>query len=294
MPEPLPILDSRHTSSEPSAPERAREKSMDLLETLRPLVREGALVAFSGGVDSAYLLWAARKTASEEEGARVLALTTTSASTSTGDLEDAKAFTRTLGLRHVWRESRELELPDYARNDSQRCYHCKVELFRIARDVAREEDLRWILYGYNDSDRGDVRPGHRAAQEADVLFPLADAGLTKGDIRFLMEEAGLPLAGKPASPCLSSRITTGIPVTQERLGHVEAMEGILRRAGISTLRVRICQDEGGSPFLRVEVDPGEFEKVLACRAELHEAGLARGYRWVTLDLGGYRMGGGVT
>jgi uncharacterized protein len=169
-----------------------------------------------------------------------------------------------------------------------------VELFRIAGEVAQEEDLKWLLYGYNASDQGDDRPGHRAAQESGVLSPLKDSGLTKAEIRFLMNEAGLPLAEKPASPCLSSRIMTGIEVTPERLRDVEAIESILREVGVSTVRVRICRAEDDAHFLRVEVAPEELAKVLECREDITEAGIARGYRWVTLDLGGYRTGGGVS
>ena len=294
MSEPLPILAPHPDLGEEPLPEMVREKHELLRERLKPLVRDGALVAFSGGMDSAFLLWACREAVPEDGAGRVVALTTTSPSTPHRDREDAEAFTREMGTPHLWRESRELELAEYARNDAERCYHCKVELFRIAGEVARDEELAWILYGYNHSDRSDLRPGHRAAEEAGALFPLADAGLTKAEIRFLMEEAGLPLSGKPASPCLSSRIMTGLPVTSERLAHVEALEGILREAGVSTLRVRVCRDEGGADFLRIEVVPEEFEEVLRCRKELQEAGLALGYRWVTLDLGGYRTGGGTT
>lgn len=294
MTESLPILDPHAASGEEVLPDTAREKLRRLREGLGPLTREGVLVAFSGGMDSAFLLWAARGAAPGHGTARTVALTTTSPSTPARDVEDAQAFTRDLDVPHIWRESREMALPEYARNDRERCYHCKAELFRIAQEVAREEGLKWLLYGYNASDRGDVRPGHRAAEEAGALSPLADAGLTKAEIRFLMEEAGLSLASKPASPCLSSRIMTGIQVTPERLEDVEAMEEILRGAGISRLRVRICGEEGGALFLRVEVGTEEFEKVLACRQDLHAAGEARGYRWVTLDLGGYRTGGGVS
>jgi uncharacterized protein len=167
-------------------------------------------------------------------------------------------------------------------------------LFRIAGEVAESEGLRWIIYGYNHSDRDDERPGHRAALEAGALSPLADAELTKAEIRFLMAEAGLALSGKPASPCLSSRITTGIPVTPRRLSHVEAVEEILRREGVSTCRARLCRDENGDLFLRVEVPPDEMDTVLACRERLLEMAGEQGYRWVTLDLAGYRTGGGVS
>lgn len=293
MANPLPILDSDFSSREEVNPDEAHEKLDLLRRTLKPLLGDGVLVAFSGGVDSAFLLWVARMV--QEVGAgRIVALTTTSASTPHRDREDAMAFTRSLDIQHRWRESLEISLSTYARNDRARCYHCKVELFRIAGEVAQEEGLKWLLYGYNASDQGDDRPGHRAAQEAGVLSPLKDSGLTKAEIRFLMNEAGLPLAEKPASPCLSSRIMTGIEVTPERLRDVEAIEGILREVGVSTVRVRICRAEDDAHFLRVEVAPEELAKVLECREDLNEAGIARGYRWVTLDLGGYRTGGGVS
>ena len=187
-----------------------------------------------------------------------------------------------------------MSLPEYSRNDRERCYHCKAELFRIAGRVATDSGLRWLLYGYNASDHQDDRPGHRAAQEVGALTPLSDAGLTKPEIRYLMQEAGLPLSGKPASPCLSSRIMTGIGITAEKLRDVEEMEAILRRAGVSNLRVRVCKDEEDSLFLRVEVPHDQMVMVLSCREELQREGTERGYRWVTLDLGGYRMGGGVS
>jgi len=290
----LPILDLDLASGDKPDLEEARVKLSLLRETLRSRLPDGILVAFSGGVDSAFLLWVAHDLAVREQEGRVLALTTTSATTPEGDREDAKSFTDPLGVSHIWRESQELFHPEYARNDRERCYHCKVELFRIAGEVALEEGLKWLLYGYNASDRGDDRPGHRAATEAGALSPLSDVGLSKGEIRILMREMGLSLSEKPASPCLSSRIQTGIRISPERLRDVEEMERILREAGISILRVRICEAENDEYFLRVEVDPEEMENVLACREELIQAGLSRGYRWVTLDLGGYRTGGGVS
>ncbi len=270
----------------------ATAKLAELRAGLLERVREGVLVAFSGGMDSAFLLWAATE-AGEEGGGRVVALTTTSPSMPVRDRGDAEAFSARLGAEHVWRESRELSLPEYSRNDRERCYHCKTELFRIAGEVAAEMGLRWILYGYNASDLGDDRPGHRAAQESGVLTPLSDVGLTKREIRLLMREAGLPLSGKPASPCLSSRIMTGIEVTPKRLRDVEDMEAILRGAGVKTLRVRVCRESESSFFLRVEAAPEDMGKVLQCREELQTEGVRKGYKWVTLDLGGYRTGGGV-
>jgi uncharacterized protein len=289
----LPILDPSSAIASEVDGSAATDKMAALQEELAQRVQEGVLVAFSGGMDSAFLLWAANQVM-KGEGGRVVALTTTSPSTPSRDKEDAMAFSRSLGVEHIWEESQEMSLPEYSRNDRERCYHCKTELFRIAGKVAEDSGLRWLLYGYNASDHQDDRPGHRAAQEAGALTPLSDAGLTKPEISYLMQEAGLPLSGKAASPCLSSRIMTGIEITPDRLRDVEEMEAILRDAGVSTLRVRVCEDEKGSFFLRVEVPPEEMEAVLSCREKLQREGTERGYRWVTLDLGGYRTGGGVS
>jgi uncharacterized protein len=289
----LPILNSSSVSASGADGSVAAEKLAALREGLAQKVQEGVLVAFSGGMDSAFLLWAANQVM-KEAGGRVVALTTTSPSTPARDKEDAMIFSQALGVEHIWEESLEISLPEYSRNDRERCYHCKAELFRIAGKVAGEAGLRWLLYGYNASDHQDDRPGHRAAQEVGALTPLSDAGLTKPEISYLMQEAGLPLSGKPASPCLSSRIMTGIEITPQRLRNVEEMEAILRRGGVSNLRVRVCKDDEDSFFLRVEVPPDEMDAVLSCREELQREGTERGYRWVTLDLGGYRMGGGVS
>jgi uncharacterized protein len=293
MEKPLPILDPARAPDARLDPSLASEKLASLRVDLAGRIGEGALVAFSGGTDSAFLLWASAEVAAEE-GGKVVALTTTSPSTPGRDKEDAAAFARELGVPHRWRESLEVSNPEYARNERDRCYHCKTELFRIAREVAREEGLRWLLYGYNASDHEDDRPGHRAARESGVLAPLSDAGITKAEIRHLMSENGLSLAQKPSSPCLSSRIMTGIPVTPERLRDVEAMESLLRSAGVQTLRVRVCGTGDGSEFLRVEVPPEEMPRVLECRTALQEESHARGYKWLTLDLAGYRTGGGVS
>jgi uncharacterized protein len=278
------------TSGRRGGGETPRERLEALLSHLRGRVAQGALVAFSGGVDSTFLLWAAAQVA--KRGGRLGALTTWSASTPARDLEDARNFAVRLGVDHVCVESRELDREEYTRNDADRCYHCKTDLFRIAGRIARERKLNSILYGYTASDRHDVRPGHRAAEERGVGAPLADVGLKKDEIRALMREHGLELADKPASPCLSSRISTGVPVDRGKLADVAAMEAVLRRGGVGVYRARIC-DAGGSLFFRIEVDPVEMDKVLACRAELEREGHERGYRWVTLDLGGYRTGGGM-
>lgn len=290
----LPIVDP--SSEPPLAGNRSRaeanRKLRDLLEHLGPLVENGVLVAFSGGMDSAFLLWAARE-AGKETGGRVVALTTTSASTPARDKEDARSFSESLGIEHVWAESEEMTSPEYTRNTRDRCYHCKKELFSIASSTAADQKLPWLLYGYNASDQDDDRPGHRAALEAGARTPLSDVGLTKPEIRWLMAEAGVPLSHKPASPCLSSRITTGIEITTKRLADVEVLEDILKANGGNTVRVRICREERGREFIRIEVGDEDMDTVLRARETVLREGLERGYLWVTLDLGGYRTGGGV-
>ncbi len=173
-----------------------RPKLERLLAALERLVPDGLIVAFSGGVDSAFLLWAAQQ-ARHRVGGRVLAL-------STVDQEDAVQFADDLQVEHVVEHGGETSLPEYVRNDETRCYHCKSELFETAGRIGEHRGLRWIAYGYTVSDRGDFRPGHRAAIERGVLSPLADAKLTKADIRTLMRMHGLDLSEKAGSPCLSS------------------------------------------------------------------------------------------
>ncbi len=272
-------------------PDEGHGNLEDLLAALAGYGKEGLVVAFSGGVDSAFLLWAARE-AVHGDG-RLVALTTVSASMPAADLGDAQRYARALGVEHVCMESDELASADYARNDRERCYHCKADLFRLAGELARTREMRWIAYGYTASDHHDVRPGHRAALESGVAAPLSDHGFDKTRIRVFMRELGFDLADKPASPCLSSRIMTGIEIDEKRLRDVAAMESILRRGGVQVCRARICEG-GGAHFFRIEVDPDEMDKVLRCRAELEREGSARGYLWVTLDLSGYRTGGGTT
>ena len=262
-----------------------------LRDALRPRLQRGLIIAFSGGVDSAFLLWCAEQERLAS-GGRLLAVTAVSASLSHAEREDAARFAKLLGVEHRWEESREFSNPDYLRNDGSRCYHCKTELFRLTGRLMEEGTYGFVAYGYNASDRGDCRPGHRAALENGVIAPLADAELTKDEIRALMKKFKLPLADKPASPCLSSRLMTGVAVTPEKLRHVEEIESILRARGVEVARVRIHED-GPLSFLRIEVGPGEMEEVLAARAELVAAGASRGYLRVLLDLGGYRTGGAV-
>lgn len=272
-------------------PEGLMAKHRALREGLRPRLERGLIVAFSGGVDSAFLTWSAEQER-RASGGRLLAVTAVSASLSKVERDDAEQFARDQGLDHRWVNSEELGNPDYLRNDGLRCYHCKTELFRLTGKMVQGGDYEFVAYGYNASDRGDIRPGHKAALENGVLAPLAEAELSKDEIRELMRFFKLPLADKPSSPCLSSRLMTGVAVTPEKLRHVEEMEAILHAHGVDVARVRV-HEEGGRSFLRIEVGLEEMNEVLSARGELLAAGAARGYQHVLLDLAGYRMGGAV-
>ena len=290
----LPVIDfqaSRQPTVSPTVNGEPHAKLERLSAVLTPALRDGLLIAFSGGVDSAFLLWAAEM-ARRQAGGRLVALTAVSDAVPALDRDDAIQFSTQLEVRHIVRQSAETELPDYVRNDRDRCFHCKSELFRMAQAAADELGMRWLAYGYTASDRGDIRPGHRAAADWDVMSPLADAELTKDDIRTLMRAHGLLLSEKPASPCLSSRIMTGISITRRRLKDVHEIEDILREAGVRVYRVRICGHED-QLFLRIEVAQEEMPKVLGLRDTLVTEAQARGYQWATLDLGGYRTGGGT-
>ncbi|MFZ1699223.1 MAG: ATP-dependent sacrificial sulfur transferase LarE [Pyrinomonadaceae bacterium] len=276
------------SSSELSNEVRAKFRRLE--ELLLPKLEGGLVVAFSGGVDSAFLAWAAERVR-QRSGGEMLALTTLSASFSEAERIDAEDFVMANGIAHLWHESHELLNPAYAINDANRCFHCKSELFGICRTVADERGYQWIAYGYNASDRGDVRPGHRAALENSILSPLSDAELTKEDIRSLMRHFGLELAEKPASPCLSSRIMTGVSITPRKLKDVEELEAILRDGGLRVFRVRL-HEEGTTRFIRLEVALNEMALATELKEMLVIEAKKRGYVWALLDLAGYRTGGG--
>lgn len=270
--------------------EAQHRKYQDLTGLLRPKLAEGLIVAFSGGVDSAFLLWTADQTR-RRYGGRLLAVTAVSASLAKVEKEDARLFAESLGVEHVLEASAEFSNQEYLSNDGNRCFHCKTELFRLSGTLSQRRGYKWIAYGYNASDRGDFRPGHAAALASNVLSPLNDANLTKEDIRALMRLNRLNLADKPASPCLSSRLMTGVQITPKKLKDVEEMEMLLRRGGLNVFRVRL-HENGDNRLLRLEVAPNELSRAMEMRDELVSLGRRLGYRWVTLDLGGYRTGGG--
>jgi uncharacterized protein len=240
-----------------------------------------ALVAFSAGVDSTFVL----AVAAEVLGGRAVALTAHSPSVPAAERAEARVLAARLGVRHLERESHEQEDPGYVANGQDRCYYCKRELYRLCGEAARAEGLAAILDGFNADDRRDHRPGHRAAEERSIRSPLAEAGLTKDEVRAWSEAYGLATWDKPQMACLASRIPYGTSVTPERLGQVEHAEAALRRLGFRDLRVRHHGDVG-----RVEIGEGELDEAFRRRAELAAAVKSAGFRIAALDLEPFRSG----
>jgi pyridinium-3,5-biscarboxylic acid mononucleotide sulfurtransferase len=253
------------------------------LDRLRGLLGEldSALVAFSGGVDSTFLLRVAHEVLAD----RCVALTTTSATTPADDLAEARAIAGFLGATHVVIDTDELAIPGYAENPVNRCWFCKDNLFVICAAEATRRGLATVLDGANLDDLGDHRPGLSAAAEHGVRHPLVEAELTKADIREASRALGLRTWDRPASPCLSSRFPYGTRITAERLGQVAAAERWLREHGLRELRVRFHD-----ALARVEVPPADMAAVLGLRTELVDAFRTLGFTWVALDLQGFRSG----
>lgn len=255
----------------------------DKLDRLGGWFREigSAVVAYSGGTDSAFVL----RVAHDVLGDRVAGVTAASASLARTELEDAIRLAALIGVRHEIVESRELEDPRYRENAPTRCYFCKSECYDLLTAYARDHGYAVVADGTNADDLADFRPGRDAARERGVRSPLVEAGMTKREIRDLSRELGLPTWDKPAAACLSSRIPHGTPVTPEVLSMIERAEVAVRRHGIRQIRVR-----HHDAIARIEVDPSDFERLIACRDEIAEDLKRIGYTFVTFDLEGFRSG----
>jgi pyridinium-3,5-biscarboxylic acid mononucleotide sulfurtransferase len=241
------------------------------------------IVAYSGGTDSAYLAWAAHRVL----GADALAITADSASIPESHKRDAEDFVRQLGIPHEYIETHEFENPDYLKNDKNRCFHCKDELFARLEEVGLARGISNIIYGVNRDDLGDYRPGQNAAKIHQVKSPLVEAGLTKAEIRELSRMAGLPTWDRPASACLSSRIPYGTPVTIENVKTVERGEEEIKALGFRQFRVRFYNE-----LVRIEVAKDELPRALTSEmaAKFTQIFKTLGFKYVTLDLEGYRQG----
>jgi len=258
--------------------DRKEKKLFSILEGLGRV-----MVAYSGGADSAYLAWAAHHVL----GDNAIAITADSASIPESHKRDAEALARQFGFRHEYIATFEFDNPDYARNDANRCFHCKDELFTRLEEVGRERGFAHIVYGVNQDDLGDYRPGQNAASIHQVRAPLMEAGLRKAEIRELSRRAGLPTWDRPASACLASRVPYGTPVTVETVKTVERGEEAVKTLGFRQFRVRYHGE-----LVRLEFAKEELEKALTVEMAARLTAIFKplGFHYVTIDLEGYRQG----
>ena len=247
---------------------------------------ERVVVAYSGGVDSAYLAHVTARCL----GDRAVAVTARSASLMQAELQDAIRLAAAMRIEHRVVDTGELARPEYQANDTARCYHCKTELFDATQLVAAGLEGAVVVDGFNADDLSDFRPGHRAAAEHRVRHPLAEVGLTKAEIRALSRRRDLETWNKPQLACLSSRLPDGLAVTEARLGKVEAVEMALRAEGFFDLRARLVKDN--DDMVRIELGAAELPRLVdpEVRARVVAAARAAGFRFVTLDLEGFRSG----
>jgi uncharacterized protein len=241
------------------------------------------LVAYSGGVDSTFLA----VTAHEVLGNKALAVFAASPVAPPMEKEEAASLAHNIGLRFKIIDSNEMSNPDFVANPPERCYYCKRELFSELKPIAKAEGLKWIADGTNADDLHDFRPGRKASAEAGIRSPLLEAGLTKTEIRQLSHAKSLPTWDRPASPCLASRIPYGIPVTAETLNKIARGEQYLHNLGIRELRLRHHGD-----IARIELAPEDMAKIITpeIRQDIVTHLKALGYKYVALDLTGYRIG----
>ena len=258
--------------------EQKQQELFDILANMRQVI-----VAYSGGTDSAYLAWAAQQAL----GDQAVAITADSPSIPESHKRDAAEFARECGFRHEFIETREFDNPEYIKNDANRCFHCKDELFTRLEEMAQERGFINIVYGVNVDDLGDYRPGQNAAKMHQVKAPLVEAGLSKAEIRELSRMAGLSTWDRPAAACLSSRIPYGTPVSKENIKTVEQGEEAIKALGFHQFRVRFHGE-----LVRIEIAKEEMPRALTAEMAQAFSGIFKplGFLYVTLDMEGYRQG----
>lgn len=263
---------------------------MERLQALKEYLkdRDKLAVAFSGGVDSAFLL----RVAHDVLGDNVIAITAKVRSFPMRELELAKVFCEEEGIRHIVLEIDELTIDGFTENPPNRCYLCKRELFRNICEAAKEQGMPYVAEASNLDDNGDYRPGLRAVEELQVLSPLRELGIDKKTIRALSKELGIPMWDKPSFACLATRFVYGEQITADKLSMVDKAEQFLVDSGFRQLRVRVHESGNGQLLARIEIAQEEFTQMMSeemCE-RVHQRLKEIGFSYVSLDLGGYRMG----
>jgi uncharacterized protein len=253
------------------------------LENLNKKLKKmgSVVIAFSGGVDSSFLV----KVAYDLLGEKVVAVTATSSTYPKAELQEAERIAKLIGVRHIVIDSEETEIDNFKRNPTNRCYYCKKELFSKLKDIAKRENFNYVLDGTNYDDLDDFRPGMQAVKELDIVSPLKEVKLTKKDIRDLSEEMNLDTWDKPAFACLASRFPYGTEITKEKLDRIDKAENVLRNLGLKQLRVRYHDK-----IARIEVNKKDIRLLLKHSDEIIKELKKLGFTYITLDLEGYRTG----
>jgi uncharacterized protein len=257
--------------------------SINKLEQLKDNLRmmKSVAIAYSGGVDSTFLV----NVAHEVLGDKAVAITATSSTYPQRELKQAKKYTKNIGMKHIIINSEETEIDNFSKNPINRCYYCKKELFSKIKQVANQEKLNYILDGSNADDINDYRPGMKALKEFDVISPLKDVGLTKKEIKKISKEMKLETWDKPAFACLASRFPYGTEITKSLLEQIEKAESFLQFLGVKQFRVRYHKD-----IARIEVSKDDFQLILTNSDKIVEKFKEIGFKYITLDIEGYRTG----